>query len=261
MQAYSKIKENNYPDYLKIEPTYLSKGNIVNQSEIDKENDQKTSPIIRIEQIRNIKNFLGKRSIQSSKKFILIENAHFLNESSSNCLLKTLEEPTNGVFILLTSRLNLLLDTIISRCQTIRFKPYSNQELKQLFEQSKHKPTDLLSDMEILENLILISNGSSGKLSDNIETWNKIPTNIKHDIRYQPNNYEKILFLAKNITSNLDLKQQEFLLDYMQRSWWRTTKDRNIAEILESIKKNINSNIQPRISWEVGLLKVKLKGI
>ena len=114
---------------------------------------------------------------------------------------------------------------------------------------------------EILENLILISNGSSGKLSDNIETWNKIPTNIKHDIRYQPNNYEKILFLAKNITSNLDLKQQEFLLDYMQRSWWRTTKDRNIAEILESIKKNINSNIQPRISWEVGLLKVKIKGL
>ena len=120
LHAYEKIKENNYPDYLKIEPTYISKGNLINQSEIDKEKNQTNKPIIRIEQIRNIKVFLGKKSIQSTKKFILIENADLLNESSSNCLLKTLEEPTNGVFILLTSRLNLLLDTIISRCQTIR---------------------------------------------------------------------------------------------------------------------------------------------
>ena len=130
LNAYSKIKDNNYPDYLNIEPTYISKGNLINQSEVDKEKNQTTKPLIRIEQIRNIKVFLGKKSIQSTKKFILIENADLLNESASNCLLKTLEEPTNGVFILLTSRLNLLLDTIISRCQTIRFKPYSDQKLK-----------------------------------------------------------------------------------------------------------------------------------
>ena len=260
LQAYSKIKENNYPDYLKIEPTYLSKGNIVNKSEIDKENDQKTSPIIRIEQIRNIKNFLGKRSIQSSKKFILIENAHFLNESSSNCLLKTLEEPTNGVFILLTSRFNLLLDTIISRCQTIRFKPYSYQDLKQFIEgHSKYKTPDLLPESGILENLIFISNGSPGKLLDNLEIWNQIPKNIKNEIHFPLKNYEKILNLAKNITSNLDLSQQEFLLNYIQRNWWQETKNKSIAEILESIKNNINSNVSPRTSWEVGLLKIKLE--
>ena len=108
LDAYPNIKDNNYPDYLKIEPTYILKGNLINQSEIDREKNQTTKPIIRIEQIRNIKVFLGKKSIQSKKKFILIENAELLNESSSNCLLKTLEEPTNGVFILLTSRLNLI---------------------------------------------------------------------------------------------------------------------------------------------------------
>ena len=260
IDAYAKIKDNNYPDYLKIEPTYISKGNLINRSEIDKGGNQNNKALIRIEQIRNVKVFLGKKSIQSTKKFILIEDAHLLNESSSNCLLKTLEEPTNGVFILLTSRLNLLLDTIISRCQTIRFKPYSNQELKQLFEQSKHKNNDLLSDRDVLENLILISNGSSVKLLENLEIWNQIPLNIKHDIKFLPKNYANILFLAKEITSNLDLNQQEFLLDYIQRSWWSITKDKKIAEIVESIKQNINSNIQPRVSWEVGLLKLKFKG-
>ena len=257
--VYLKIKENNYPDYLKIEPTYLLKGNLINKSEIDKEDNHKGKPLIRIEQIRDINVFLSKKSIYPTKKFILIEDAHLLNESSSNCLLKTLEEPTNGVFILLTARVNLLLDTIISRCQIIRFKPYSNQGLKKLLYKSKHKATDLLSDSEVLENLIYISNGSPGKLSDNIDTWNQIPERIKNNIKFPLTNIETILTLAKNITSDLNLNQQEFLLNYIQRNWWTQTKDKRIARILENIKNNINSNIQPRISWEVGLLKLRIE--
>ena len=257
--VYLKIKENNYPDYLKIEPTYLLKGNLINKSEIDKEDNHKGKPLIRIEQIRDINVFLSKKSIYPTKKFILIEDAHLLNESSSNCLLKTLEEPTNGVFILLTARVNLLLDTIISRCQIIRFKPYSNQGLKKFLYKSKHKDTDLLSDSEVLENLIYISNGSPGKLSDNIDTWNQIPERIKNNIKFPLTNIETILTLAKNITSDLNLNQQEFLLNYIQRNWWTQTKDKRIARILENIKNNINSNIQPRISWEVGLLKLRIE--
>ncbi len=260
LDAYTKIKGNNYPDFLKIEPTFIHKGNLINQSDIDKEKNQNSKPLIRIEQIRNIKFFLSKRSIKSTKKFILIEHAHLLNESSSNCLLKTLEEPTNGVFILLTSRFNLLLDTIISRCQTIKFKPYSDKDLKQLIKYSKFNNQDVLSEAEVLENLIFISNGSPGKLLDNLEIWNQIPKTIKNEINFPLKNYETILNLAKNITSLLDLNQQEFLLNYIQRKWWEGTKNKRIAEILESIKNNILSNVQPRLSWEVGLLKIKIEG-
>ena len=259
LDAYTKIKDNNYPDYLKIEPTFIYKGNLINQSEINKENNQNTKPLIRIEQIRNIKVFLSKRSIESTKKFILIENAHLLNESSANCLLKTLEEPTNGVFILLTSRFNLLIDTIISRCQTIRFNPYSDKDLKQLIKHSKYNSSDVLSDTGVLENLIFISNGSPGKLLDNLKIWNQIPQTIKNEIDFPMRNYETILNLAKNIATLLDLNQQEFLLDYIQRNWWKETKNKRIAEILESIKNNIHSNVQPRVSWEVGLLKIKFE--
>ena len=259
LDVYEQIKDNNYPDYLKIEPTLISKGNLINKSEIDKEDNHKGKPLIRIEQIRDINVFLSKKSIYPTKKFILIEDAHLLNESSSNCLLKTLEEPTNGVFILLTARVNLLLDTIISRCQIIKFKPYSNQGLKKFLYKSKHKDTDLLSDSEVLENLIYISNGSPGKLSDNIDTWNQIPERIKNNIKFPLTNIETILTLAKNITSDLNLNQQEFLLNYIQRNWWTQTKDKRIARILENIKNNINSNIQPRISWEVGLLKLRIE--
>ena len=259
LDAYPKIKDNNYPDYLKIEPTYISKGNLINQSEIDKEKNQLNKALIRIEQIRNIKVFLSKKSIQSTRKFILIENADLLNESASNCLLKTLEEPTNGVFILLTSKLNFLVDTIISRCQIIRFKPYSEQELKQFLEESKLKTKVLLPDGEVLENLVFISNGSPGKLVDHLKIWDQIPESIKNEIKSPIKSYENILILAKNITSNLDLNQQKFLLDYMQRLWWKKTKDKRIAEIIDNIKNHINSNINSRLSWEVGLLKIKIE--
>ena len=125
--------------------------------------------------------------------------------------------------------------------------------------ESKYKNTDLLSDAEVLENLIFISNGSSGKLLDNLENWNQIPEGIKQDIKFPLKNFENMLLLAKNITNDLNLNQQEFLLDYTQRNWWKLTKNKKIVEILESIKFNINANSQPRISWEVGLLKIKLE--
>ena len=104
------------------------KGNLINRSEAEPSKNNKGT--IRIEQIRNLKTFLGQKSIESERKIILIDDAHLLNEAASNCLLKTLEEPANGIFILLTSRLNLLLDTIISRCQIIRFKSFSHKQLE-----------------------------------------------------------------------------------------------------------------------------------
>ena len=88
------------------------------------------SEIIKISQIRNIKTFLSQKSINSEKKIVLIIDAHLLNEAASTCLLKTLEEPSNGIFILLTSKLNLLLDTITSRCQIVKFRSFSSKQVK-----------------------------------------------------------------------------------------------------------------------------------
>ena len=123
-----KILDKNHPDFLLIEPTYFFKGNLINRSEAEPTKNNKET--IRIEQIRNLKTFLGQKSIESGGKIVLIDDAHLMNEAASNCLLKTLEEPSNGIFILLTSRLNLLLDTIISRCQLIRFKSFSYKQLE-----------------------------------------------------------------------------------------------------------------------------------
>ena len=62
-----KIKENNHPDYLFIEPTYLLKANLINQSEIDKDIKQKHKPLIRVNQIRSINTFLSRVSFKTIK--------------------------------------------------------------------------------------------------------------------------------------------------------------------------------------------------
>ena len=129
-----KITNNNHPDFLIIEPDSLL--STKNSGSPDLEKTIKSgSEIIKIAQIRNIKTFLSQKSITSEKKIVLIIDAHLLNEAASNCLLKTLEEPSNGIFILLTSKLNLLLDTIISRCQIIRFQSFSSKQIKSILKE------------------------------------------------------------------------------------------------------------------------------
>jgi DNA polymerase-3 subunit delta' len=62
-------------------------------------------------------------------RWILVEDAHRLNGSSANMLLKTLEEPPDGTwFLLVTHRPDAMLPTIRSRCERIAFQPLGAEE-------------------------------------------------------------------------------------------------------------------------------------
>jgi DNA polymerase-3 subunit delta' len=62
-------------------------------------------------------------------RWILMEDAHRLNEASANMLLKTLEEPPEGThFLLVTHRPEAVLATIRSRCERIAFRPLAPDE-------------------------------------------------------------------------------------------------------------------------------------
>ena len=257
-QIIKKIKTNNHPDFLFIEPTYLLKTNLINQSDFDKDIKQKNKPIIRINQIRSINSFLSKRSIEAEKKFIIIDDAHLLNEASSNCLLKTLEEPNNGVFILITSKIDLILDTIISRCQKIKFSSYSYAKLKEKAIQSEFFKELNHKKYLNLDNIIFISNGSPGKLFKNITKLKNISESIILDLKTPIHNYEKIFNVAKKINEEVDLESQEYLLDYIQYCWWKETLNRNIAFVLERIKSNLRDGLNSRLSWEAGLLEIAI---
>ena len=81
--SYNLIKNLSHPNLF-----YVSK------------NDGKKN--IEIEQIRNMISFLNKSSFNNNKKVILIDGAEYLNASSSNALLKSLEESGDQNLFILT---------------------------------------------------------------------------------------------------------------------------------------------------------------
>ena len=255
-----KISNNNHPDYLIIKPTSLLQAKSSKSNDLEK-TTKNGSEIIKIDQIRNIKNFLGRKSINSEKKIVLITDAHLLNEAASNCLLKTLEEPSNGIFILLTSKLNLLLDTIISRCQIIKFRSFSgnqiNSILKNYLDSSKIKIGKNLK----LEDLIISANGSPGQLLKNIEIWNDLSDEIIRKLDSPINNIQEILELSKVISEQLAIDQQIYLVNFIQIVWWRKTKNIDLIEKLENLKFYLKKNIHPRLAWEITFLKISMMGI
>lgn len=99
-----KLGQLAHPDLLIVEP----QGNKV-----------KT---IKIDQIREIQKAATTAPFEARERVVLIDDAHLMNDEAANALLKTLEEPTNRMrLMLITDQPHLLLDTIISRCQMLRF--------------------------------------------------------------------------------------------------------------------------------------------
>jgi DNA polymerase-3 subunit delta' len=83
----------------------------------------------------------SRRPMQTEKKIFILKNAQCLNEMAANSFLKTLEEPLpTNVFILLASNLNLILPTIQSRCQILKFLPLSKSEIRLEFRQKGVDP-------------------------------------------------------------------------------------------------------------------------
>jgi DNA polymerase-3 subunit delta' len=84
---------------------------------------------IKIDQIRELADFVNKTSHSGGNRVVIVNEAHELNVNSANALLKTLEEPGSDTYILLISNLPALLPaTIRSRCQRIQFPmPTINQ--------------------------------------------------------------------------------------------------------------------------------------
>jgi DNA polymerase-3 subunit delta' len=82
-----------------------------------------------------------RRPLQTDKKVFILKDAQCLNDVAANSFLKTLEEPLpSNVFILLAGNLDLILPTIQSRCQILKFLPQSKNEIRLELQQKGVDP-------------------------------------------------------------------------------------------------------------------------
>jgi DNA polymerase-3 subunit delta' len=88
---------------------------------------------IKLEQVREAIDRAAYRPFEGRRRLVVIDPADALVDVAQEALLKTLEEPPSAsVFVLITSRPDVLLPTVRSRCQRLRFGPLSPGEVADL---------------------------------------------------------------------------------------------------------------------------------
>lgn len=114
--------------------------------------------IIRVKPIRELEREANFRPFEGAARAFIIEDAEYLNDSSSNALLKVLEEPPpTSHLVLTTTNPTALLATIRSRCQVIRFAPISAEQIERFLIEARGMSA---ADAELLAR---VSRGSLGR--------------------------------------------------------------------------------------------------
>lgn len=103
----------------------LKNSYIITPTDRDEHGRKGAKTFIRVWQIRELGDFLGKK--QSTAQYIVIKNAELMAEDAQNAFLKNLEEPRDNYhFIFLTEQPSALLNTILSRAQVYYLRPTSD---------------------------------------------------------------------------------------------------------------------------------------
>ena len=249
-----KLASGNHPDLLWVEPSYLNKGELYTASQAAEKGLQyKTPPKIRIEQVRNLTQFLNRPLLEATRKVVVVEDAQTMAEAPANALLKTLEEPGNATLILLAPDADSLLTTLVSRCQRIQFYGLSEADLTTVLEQNGYQ--EILKHPE----LIAIAQGSPGKA---IAAWHQlqtIPPQLLQQLKLSITTPLAALKLAQTITQELDSPSQLWLIDYLQYYYWQQNQEISLVEQWEKTRRCLLSYVQPRLVWECALLNIICK--
>ncbi len=125
---------------------------------------------IQIAQIRSLIQGLSLKPYIADFKIAVLNKAHLMTQESQNCFLKFLEEPTDKTYlILITEYPAMLLPTILSRVQKIRFFPakrWENEDNKELIlDLIKMSESDLASRFQYAKNI------STEDLRGTLDIW------------------------------------------------------------------------------------------
>ena len=165
---------------------------------------------IPVEESRQIIQNLSLKSYEGGYKIVLIWMVESMGQSAANALLKILEEPPEKtIFLLLTSNINRLLTTIISRTQRVAIRNTNAQELEYYLTQVKNQTS------ERAKQIYFLSEGNIGKALEILEqkdqnekTW------FANWMRYcYAFDLSKIIPLADEF-DGLTKESQRSLLDY-----------------------------------------------
>jgi len=190
-----QIKEENFPDFLVLRPE---------------------GKFIKIDQVRKSLNWLNLHPDQAKKRVLILDGAENLGREAANAFLKTLEEPApNTIIILIALSTKQLPETIVSRCQQIRFRPLTPETTEYI----------LRGNTDLSEELVkLISSHGMGSVKGNLvnsfEIMQKVQkTAIKWLTTFKSETLEDLLRTC-DVWGKSKNEEWRFLLDFLE-IWFR----------------------------------------
>jgi DNA polymerase III subunit delta' len=254
-QLRRRLAEGNHPDLLWVEPTYQHQGQLVPASKAQEQGvSKRTPPQLRLEQIRDVSRFLARRPLEARGGLVVLDGAEAMAEAAANALLKTLEEPGDGLLLLICAAPERLLSTIRSRCQTIPLGRLQPAAMAQVLgdEAAVPDPPALLE----------LAAGSPGALLEHRRQWQQLPPELAATLAQLAASRQELaarsplelLELARSISEALDGEQQLWLLQWWQLLLWRGGQGEAVLQRLNRLRSQLLAYVQPRLAWEVALL-------
>lgn len=175
---------------------------------------------IEISQIREVQNFLAYKSYNGGYKIVIVEGAELMNQEAQSCFLKTLEEPKGQTLLLLiSSKPEMILPTIYSRCQQIKF-----------FRSKGHADSleKLEKEKEILNSLLPVIN------SDLAEKFKYVKA-----LDFEKQSVREIIYVLQK---------------YLRKDLIKNKKALKLSEELN--KKLMLTNASPKLALEILLMEI-----
>ncbi len=251
----NRVRLGNHPDLLWVEPSYMNQGKRLSPKEAEEAGlKRKSPPQIRLEQVREISNFLSRPPLESARSIVVLEQAETMGEGAANGLLKTLEEPGKAALILIAPSVDSLLPTLISRCQKIQFNRLNPAAMAEVLQQGGFG--EILSNSEVMG----MAQGSPGEAIAIWQQLQSMPEDLLQKVKQLPRNLRSALELAKEIDKALDTESQLWLIDYLQHCYWQQFLaggiSRSPLEPLEKARQYLLNYVQPRLVWECTLMGI-----
>lgn len=191
-----------------------------------------------IDDVRNIKENVGTMPFDSKYKVYILDEVHMFTRDAWNALLKTIEEPPKHViFILATTDLPKVPETIISRCQTFIFKKPTEAILSQVVT-SVAKKEGYTLEVGGSELIALLADGA---FRDALSTLQKV-ISFSKDNKITQAEIEAITGAPNEIIVN------EFL---------NSLKEKDINRGFFAINQAVNQNIEMDIYLKMILSKLR----
>jgi DNA polymerase-3 subunit delta' len=230
-----------------------------------------TPETLKIDEVRALRKELSLSRLTGKYRVAIITEARRLTPEAESALLKTLEEPPEGVVMILTDSTGQLATTIQSRCQRVLFSPWSDQEMEAALTDTKlpmskkaevvalavgrpaaaarlvddpeffselqgtHTQAESILQMELPESFALAEQlAKDPELTSKLEDWQ--------------GHYRRLLLAKRGVTKADD---QEELSKYSDKGLLMA------VTAIEDTKDQLRRHAQPRLALEVLILKIR----